>query len=177
MGYEELTGRAFGELDPKDPHNTIITDIGLVSGKAQYIASFRIRKPTDMSLASGVIWHDVPNRGGNVAFPADSLAANDVQLLSGWQGDNAGGTTVPANASCIPPYVAPCAAPKFANHYVKTPVLTGVTGQILGRIVNRSGLNAAPLNVMGNPIPYFPANPNDNSGDTLTIVRHDGAGR
>src|SRR5438552_66150 len=59
-GYEELTGRAFGELDSNDPHNTLITDIGLVSGKAQYIASFRIRRPTDMSLASGVIWHDVP---------------------------------------------------------------------------------------------------------------------
>jgi hypothetical protein len=52
-------------------------------------------------------------------------------------------------------------------------VLTGVTGQILGRIVNRSGLNAAPLNEMGNPIPYFPANPNDNSGDTLTIHTHE----
>ena len=25
--YEILTGRAFGELDPKDPHNAIITDI------------------------------------------------------------------------------------------------------------------------------------------------------
>src|SRR5438876_9002430 len=27
--YETLAGRAFGELDPKDPHNTIITDIQL----------------------------------------------------------------------------------------------------------------------------------------------------
>ena len=25
--YEILTGRAFGELDPRDPHNTIITDL------------------------------------------------------------------------------------------------------------------------------------------------------
>ena len=25
--YEILTGKAFGELDPKDPHNTIITDL------------------------------------------------------------------------------------------------------------------------------------------------------
>ena len=173
--YQQLTGRAFGELDPNDPHNTIITDIGLVSGKPQYIASFVIRKPKDMSLASGVMWHDVPNRGGDVGFNADSFAANDVQLLSGWQGDNAGGTSVPANVSCLPPYAAaPCAAPPvFAHHYVKTPVLTGVTGQILGRIVNRNGLNAAPLNVMGNPIPYFPVNPNDNSGDTMTIHTHE----
>ena len=41
-------------------------------------------------------------------------------------------------------------------------MLTGVTGQILGRIINRSGPDAQPLNVMGNPIPYFPADSNDN---------------
>ena len=109
--YEQLTGRAFGELDPKDPHNTIITDINLaptVNGKAHYIASFVIRKPIDMSTASGVMWHDVPNRGGDVGFPADSFAASDVQLLSGWQGDNAGGTSVPANVGCLPPYTLAC---------------------------------------------------------------------
>ena len=171
--YQELTGRAFGELDPDDPHNTIITDIALAprntGGKVEYVASFRLRKPADMNLASGVMWHDVPNRGGNVGFPADSFAAYDVQLLSGWQGDNAGGTRLPANVDCLPPYVAPCAAPVFANHYVKTPVLSGVTGQILGRIINRSGTNAAPLNVMGNPIPYFPVSTTDNTGATLTI--------
>jgi hypothetical protein len=173
--YEQLTGRAFGELDPGDPHNTIITDIDLaptVNGKAQYIASFVIRKPIDMSTASGVMWHDVPNRGGDVGFPADSFAGKDVQLLSGWQGDNAGGTSVPASVSCLPPYTASCPKPTFAHHYIQTPVLAGVTGQILGRIINRSG-NAAPLNVMGNPIPYFPVNPNDNIGDTLTIHTHE----
>jgi hypothetical protein len=171
--YQQLTGRAFGELDPNDPHNTLITDINLApqnaSGKVEYIASFRLRMPTNMSTASGVMWHDVPNRGGDVGFPTDSFAANDVQLLSGWQGDNAGGTAVPANVSCLPPYVAPCSVPAFNNYYVKTPVLAGMTGQVLGRIINRSGVGAAPLNVMGNPIPYFPADPTDNSHDTLTI--------
>src|SRR6266568_3237162 len=165
--YQLVTGRAFGELDPNDPHNAIITDIQLAPRNAnhnvEYIASFRIRKPKDMSTASGVMWHDVPNRGGDVALPTDSFAGGDVQLLSGWQGDNAGGTVVPANVGCLPP-----CAPAFANHYVKVPVLVGVTGQILGRIVNRSGTNQ-PLNVMGNPIPYFPANSADNSGATLKV--------
>src|SRR6266540_3341333 len=161
--YEEITGRAFGELDPNDPHNGVITDIQLANpnGNAEYIASFIIRRPTGTIEPSGVMWHDVPNRGGDVAFPVDSRAANDVQLLSGWQGDNAGGTAVPANVGCLPP-----CAPAFANHYVKVPVLVGVTGQILGRIINRSGTNQ-PLNVMGNPIPYFPANSADNAGATL----------
>jgi hypothetical protein len=175
--YEQLTGRAFGELDPNHPQNALITDIRTAprnaSGNVEYIASFRIRKPTDMSTASGLLWHDVPNRGGNVAFSSDLFAARDAHLLSGWQGDNAGATRVPANAECLPPYVAPCAAPVFANHYVKVPVLDGVSGKILGRIINRSGLDGQALNVMGNPIPYFPVDPADNSGDTLSTVLHE----
>ena len=168
--YEQLTGRAFGELSPHHPLNREITDLDRAPrnsrGKAEYIASFRIRKPADLSTSSGVIWHDVPNRGGDVALPADSFAAGDMQLLSGWQGDNAGGTRLPANVDCLPG--TGCTAPVFANHYVKTPVLVGTTGTIIGRIINRSGLAGAPLNVMGNPIPYFPANPASNAGDTLT---------
>jgi alpha/beta hydrolase family protein len=169
--YEQLTGRAFGELNPRHPLNREITDLDdaprNARGRAEYVASFRIRKPVDLATASGVIWHDVPNRGGDVGFPADSFAARDMQLLSGWQGDNAGGTRVPAGADCIPG--TGCTAPAFSNHYVKTPVLAGVTGTIFARIINRSGLNGAPLNVMGNPIPYFPVDPTKNTGDKLTV--------
>src|ERR1700680_4082474 len=65
--YETLAGRAFGELDPNDPHNTIITDIKLAprngNGKVEYVASFYLVKPIDMSKASRLMWQDVPNRG------------------------------------------------------------------------------------------------------------------
>ena len=166
--FQQLTGRAFGELDPTDPHNALITDIQIAprnaNGNVAYVASFVLRIPSDMTQASGVMWHDVPNRGGDVGFPADSFAANDMQLLSGWQGDNAGGTAVPANVTCLTPGCV-----TFKNHYVQTPVLTGVTGQVLGRIINRSGMGAQPLLVQGNPIPYFPKDWTDNSHDTLTI--------
>src|SRR4051812_17103892 len=169
--YQTLSGRAFGELDPNDPHNSLITDIGsapTVDGKVQYIASFVLRKPLNVN-ADSVMWHDVPNRGGDVGFPADSFAANDIQLVSAWQGDNAGAnaTSVPANAASSTP-ITPA-----NHHWVQVPKLTGVTGQIFGRIINRSGLNAAPLNAMGNPIPYFPVNLADNSGATLTTHTHE----
>jgi alpha/beta hydrolase family protein len=158
--YETLTGRAFGELDPNDPHNTLITDINLApknaNGRVEYIASFFIVKPVDMSLASGLLWHDVPNRGGRITITSDLRNSHDVGISSGWQGDNAGATVVPANASSL------TAVTPSSNEWVKTPVLTDVTGRILGRIINRSGTNQ-PLNVMGNPIPYFPANSADNS--------------
>jgi hypothetical protein len=163
--YQTLTGRAFGELDPNDSHNTIITDIQSApknaNGKVEYVATFFIVKPVDMSQSSGLLWHDVPNRGGRITISSDLRNSHDVGLSSAWQGDNAGATAVPANASSLSP-VTPA-----NNEWVKVPVLTGVTGQILGRIINRSGLGAQPLNVMGNPIPYFPANANDNSGATL----------
>ena len=175
--YERLTGRAFGELDPSDPLNTLITDIDLaprVNGKVGYVASFFFVKPVDMSRASGLMWHDVPNRGGRITITPDLRNLSEVGLSSGWQGDNAGAnpvtapaTIVPANASTLAP-VTPS-----SNEWVKVPVLTGVTGHIVGRIINRSGLGAQPLNVMGNPIPYFPVDPTNNAGATLTTHLHE----
>ena len=170
--YQTITGRAFGELDPSDPKNALVTDISLAPrnarGKVEYIASFYIVKPVDMSRASGVLWHDVPNRGGRITITSDLRAFKDIGLSSGWQGDNAGTSTalatlVPANAASPVP-VAPS-----TNEWVKTPVLVGVTGRMLGRIVNRSGTNQ-PLNVMGNPIPYFPADSSDNTGAVLKTI-------
>ena len=71
--YETLAGRVFGELDPNDPHNAIITDIKLAprnaAGKVEYIASFFLVKPIDMSKSSHLMWQDVPNRGGRIVIP------------------------------------------------------------------------------------------------------------
>jgi hypothetical protein len=162
--YETITGRAFGELDPRDGTNALITDIDTAAGtgKATYVASFFIVKPKDMSTTSGLMWHDVPNRGGRITISGDLRAQRDIGLSSGWQGDNAGATAVPANADTLAP-VTPS-----TNEWVKTPVLVGTTGRIFGRIINRSG-NNQPLNVMGNPIPYFPANAADNSGAVMEV--------
>ena len=46
--------------------------------------------PIDMAQASGIMWHDVPNRGGRITITADLRGQRDVGLSSGWQGDNAG---------------------------------------------------------------------------------------
>jgi len=167
--YETVTGRAFGELDPRDGTNALITDIdaaAAATGKAPYVASFFIVKPKDMSTTSGLMWHDVPNRGGRITISSDLRAQKDIGLSSGWQGDNAGplpgqATTVPANAETLAP-VTPS-----SNEWVKTPVVD-VRGRIFGRIINRTGHNQ-PLNVMGNPIPYFPANAADNSDAVMEV--------
>ncbi len=89
--YQTLKGRIFGELDPNDPHNTIIQDIGLApkdgNGKVQYIATFQITEPTNSAQSNGLLIYEVSNRGGNAIPAAASLVSGATYLQSGWQGD------------------------------------------------------------------------------------------
>ncbi|HEV7574910.1 MAG TPA: alpha/beta hydrolase domain-containing protein [Caldimonas sp.] len=151
LAYETLRGRAFGELDPNDPKNATITDIQLgkdADGKVRYEASFTLTKPVNMAQASGFLWHDVPNRGGNIIIAAVERDLGDVGLASAWQADNAGATAVPTIHT------------SGTNHWLVVPMARDngqlITGKVLTRIVNRSGVDSAPLNVMGNPVPYLP---------------------
>src|SRR5229473_1658279 len=54
--YEKLVGRVEGELDPADPHNSIITDIALAprnaAGKVAYETDIMVLRPTDRSKAN-----------------------------------------------------------------------------------------------------------------------------
>jgi len=151
--YEQVAGRAFGELDPKLPGNAIIQDIELAKdadGKVRYVASFLIFKPVDMAKASGLMWHDVPNRGRILpAFAPEERAFGDIVLASAWQGDNSGATAVRPTASVA------------GMQFLQVPVARGpggapITGEVLGRIVNRSGKASQPLLVQTNPVPYKP---------------------
>jgi hypothetical protein len=86
--YEVLTGRFFGELDPKDPRNAVINDIQLAPrnarGMVEYSATFALSKPIEMSKSSGVLYYLVPNRGNGAPVPYEE---GHVVVVSGWQGD------------------------------------------------------------------------------------------
>lgn len=150
--YEQVAGRAFGELDPKLPGNAIIQDIELAKdadGKVRYVASFVIYKPVDMAKASGMLWHDVPNRGRVFPFAPQEQAFGDIMLASGWQGDNSGATAVRPRASAA------------GMQFLQVPVARGpggasITGEVFGRIANRSGKASQPLIVLFHPLPYKP---------------------
>ncbi len=90
-GYRRISGKAYGELDPNDRRNVIINDIELaprnVRGMVEYVATFSLSVPKDLSRASGVLFYLVPNRGGRPGEPGDLLARGDIVLSSGWQGD------------------------------------------------------------------------------------------
>ena len=171
--YEQIAGRAFGELDPGDPLNKIIQDIGLgkdPDGKVRYVATFVVTKPVDMAKASGLMWHDVPNRGRPLTISNMERSFGDVGLASAWQGDNASmraglGTAVRPTMNAE------------GNHWLQVPVAKNpdgspVTGPVMGRIVNRSGPDAQPLIIQTNPLPYMPASL-DTSKATLVTRDHE----
>jgi hypothetical protein len=152
LRYEQIAGRAFGELDPKLSQNAIIQDIELakdVDGKVRYVASFVIYKPIDMSKASGMMWHEVPNRGRMFPFSDHERAAGDIMLASAWQGDNSGATKVRPSASLTGMHFLQLPVAKAANG-------SPITGEVMGRIVNRSGKDSQALWVQTNPVPYLP---------------------
>jgi Alpha/beta hydrolase domain len=156
--YEQISGRAFGELDPNDPLNKPIQDIELAKdadGKVRYVATFVLTKPVDINKASGLMWHDVPNRGRPVVVDGAERRFGDIGLASAWQGDNAGmneqlGTTVRKDMTA------------GANHWLQLPIAKNadgspITGPVFARIINHSGPQAQPLMVQTNPVPYLPA--------------------
>src|SRR5215471_19782764 len=93
--YERLAGHAYGELDPKDPLNAIITDLQFAPrnarGMVEYSATFLLVRPIDLTKASGVLLYEVPNRGNSALVrPApmpEYFKRGHVVLTSGWQGD------------------------------------------------------------------------------------------
>jgi hypothetical protein len=103
----------------------------------------------DNKAASGLMWHDVPNRGRTFPMAGPERAAGDVLLASAWQGDNAGATAVLPAMSVTGMQWLQLPVARQANGQP-------VTGQVFGRIVNRQGPASQPLLVQTNPVPYKP---------------------
>jgi Alpha/beta hydrolase domain len=103
--YEQLNGIAYGEVDPQDPQNVIIQDIGLAprnrDGKVEYSMDISILKPLDSTKGNHVLLYDVVNRGRklvtgffNIGATAANLAGDGflenegfTLVWSGWQAD------------------------------------------------------------------------------------------
>jgi hypothetical protein len=72
--YEKIFARAYGEVDPSDRRNALITDINLAprnaNGMVEYSVDVHIIKPVDLSKGNQRIFYDVVNRGnkGHGAF-------------------------------------------------------------------------------------------------------------
>ena len=141
------------ELDPKLPGNAIIQDIELAKdadGKVRYVDVVRdLQAGRCMAKASGMLWHDVPNRGRRIpAFAPQERAFGDVVLASGWQGDNSRHRRRCGRRQASP-------ACSFCARWPGW--RAAVTGEVFARIGNRSGARlAAAAGAVFNPVPYEP---------------------
>jgi hypothetical protein len=164
--YEQIDGKAYGEVDPADPLNGIIADIGLAPrnerGMVEYSMDFSILRPLDGG--NHTLLYDVVNRGnklltglnigGNATAPGDGFLERQgfTMVWSGWEGDISSGLRI----------TLPVA--KNANG-------TSITGRVRGEYI--LGAPAATVNVSAPPA--YAAVSTDNSGATLTrrVHQHD----
>ena len=65
--YQMINGTVSGEVDPKDPLNAGIVDIGLAPrnarGMVEYSTDFQLLIPTDLSKGNHRLLYDITNRG------------------------------------------------------------------------------------------------------------------
>ena len=182
--YTIYSGRIFGQLDPYNPHNAVITDINLApttNGKVDYISNFEIVTPTSPAQRTGLMIYEVPNRGGN-AISTTSLLPGVTYIQSGWQGDllTQCATTVPVPLyPCTNLNSGPYGTPRSGNtapsgpqtaFVIQVPVATkdgkplnangsnSITGEVYGHIkINTTG-STGQLVIYGSAfVPYQPA--------------------
>lgn len=89
--YLRLSGQIYGEIDPRNPLNSLIQDISLAPvnsrGMVEYVSDFVILKPADMTQSNGLLFMSLPNRGN--ILPADTalLQRGYVYVWCAWQAD------------------------------------------------------------------------------------------
>jgi hypothetical protein len=152
--YENLQGFVHGEVDPRDPRNQIIQDLDLAprnaGGNVEYVATFSLMKPVDLSRASGVLVYSVVNRGNGVASPGPE---GHISLVSGWQGD---------------------LAPTPTNQTIRVPVAVNrdgspVTGPVLARFADLPpGTTTAGIGIGSMGSANYPPSSLDTTRATLT---------
>src|SRR5215469_13269259 len=83
--YERISGQIIGEVDPKDPLNAIIIDIGLApknpNGTVTYSTDFQILRPVDRARSNKRLIYEITNRGRTNVLGTlnDSKTENDVE--------------------------------------------------------------------------------------------------
>ena len=163
--YEIIRGRIHGEVDPDDAHNAIIQDLALAPrnarGRVEYVATFALARPVDLSRGSGVLMYSVVNRGNG---SVDTDPDGHVWLVSGWQGD------VVATAS---------------NQTIQVPVARNadgspITGPVIARFVNvPAGSSTMPIHlgsIGGSPPPYPPASLDETQARLVSVASENARG-
>jgi len=82
--YEKLIGRAFGEVDPRDPQNAAIADLGLaprnVRGMVEYDTGIIILRPVDRTKGNHGLFYELTNRGVILSLRAINESPNPLTV-------------------------------------------------------------------------------------------------
>ncbi|MBM3771301.1 MAG: hypothetical protein FJW27_08445 [Acidimicrobiia bacterium] len=142
--FEIIRGLIHGEIDPRNPHNTIIQNVDLAPrnarGRVEYVATFALAAPVDRSRAARVLLYQVVNRGNGQVTIGDE---GYVSLISGWQGDL-------APSSNLQTMTVPVAKRRDGS---------ALTGPVLARFIDvPTGNSTAPIRLssMGASGPQYP---------------------
>lgn len=93
-GYEKVTGTVHFAINPADPHNRVIVNLGKApvngQGKVEFSSNFFLLRPVDAARSNGVALVEVSNRGGKSLLtrfnraPASSDPSTDADLGDGF---------------------------------------------------------------------------------------------
>ena len=80
--YERLVGKVYFAVDPDNPANAIIADIGFAprnaDGKVEFHSDFFLLKPADVLRGNGTVLYEVSNRGTKAILRIFNLAAGSL---------------------------------------------------------------------------------------------------
>ena len=82
--YERISGQIVGEVDPNDPVNALMVDIGLAprnaNGTVSYSTDFQILRPIDRTKGNKRLLYEITNRGRTNVLETlnDSKTGNDT---------------------------------------------------------------------------------------------------
>lgn len=147
--YERIAAKATIALDPADPRNAIIADIGLAprnaQGKVEAVADVVILRPVEAQRGNGTLLLEVPNRGREIIgqLMNDAPGANPLvngtnpgngHLLRqgytlvwvGWQADVAPGQGLRLAAPVVP-NVTGLSREEFLFDHRRSPVTVPLT--------------------------------------------------
>src|SRR5205809_2521893 len=89
--YEKLRGKAYGEVDPHDRRNRVITDIELsprnARGNVEYSMDIYILKPVNLRDGNRKLFVEVNNRGGKLFGPFNGSGGGNNPTTAADAGD------------------------------------------------------------------------------------------
>ncbi|MDO9707057.1 alpha/beta hydrolase domain-containing protein [Paracraurococcus lichenis] len=175
--YRRIAAIARGALDPADPRNAVIADLGLAPRNAERLVEYAtevvLLRPADPTRANGRLLYDVTNRGRKMLFGSVFDAPGGQAELNALRSPASVGLALPLRAGTTLAWSGWDPEAPRANDGLRIdlPVLPGVTGLVRDEFV--FGTRITPADRPTAPLSY-PVADRDPARASLTVRRHRG---